>query len=83
MEFIEYIIQEALIIIPVLWIIGALLKRTPRVLDWIIPWALMLIGILLALGLLGMSVEAAIQGVLVTGTAVFGHQLVKQTKNKD
>lgn len=83
MEIIEYIISEALIIIPVLWIIGTFLKKTPKISDWIIPWVLMLIGILLSLGILGMSVDAAVQGVLVAGASVLGHQLYKQTKNKD
>ena len=82
MEFIEYIITEALIIIPVLWILGTFLKKTPKVQDWIIPWVLMLIGILLALGLLGVSVDAAVQGVLVSGASVLGHQLLKQTQNR-
>ena len=82
MEFIEYIIAEALIIIPVLWILGTFLKKTPKVQDWIIPWILMLIGILLALGLLGVSVDAAVQGVLVSGASVLGHQLLKQTQNR-
>lgn len=83
MEIIEYIIAEALIIIPVLWILGTFLKKTPKIPDWVIPWVLMLIGILLALGLLGISVDAAIQGILVSGAAVLGHQLVKQTKAKN
>ena len=82
MEFIEYIITEALIIIPVLWILGTFLKKTPKVQDWVIPWVLMLIGILLALGLLGVSVDAAVQGVLVSGASVLGHQLLKQTQNR-
>jgi len=82
MDFLEYIISEALIIIPVLWILGTFLKKTPRIADWIIPWVLMLIGILLALGILGISVDSAIQGVLVAGASVLGHQLLKQTQNR-
>ena len=83
MEFIDYIISEALIIIPVLWILGSFLKRTPKVQDWIIPWVLLAVGILAALGIIGFTVDAAVQGILVAGAAVLGHQLVKQTTERE
>ncbi len=83
MEILEYIINEALIIIPVLWILGTFLKRTPKVQDWTIPWILLVVGILIAVGVIGLTIDAAVQGVLVTGAAVLGHQLVKQTSNRD
>ncbi len=83
MEILEYIITEALIIIPVLWILGSFLKRTPKVQDWTIPWVLLAVGILAALGIIGFTVDAAIQGVLVAGAAVLGHQLVKQTTERE
>ena len=83
MEILEYIINEALIIIPVLWILGSFLKRTPKVQDWIIPWVLLAVGILAALGIIGPTVDAAIQGVLVAGAAVLGHQLLKQTTERE
>ena len=83
MEIIEYIISEALIIIPVLWILGSFLKRTPKVQDWIIPWVLLAVGILAALGIIGFTVDAAVQGILVAGAAVLGHQLVKQTTERE
>lgn len=82
MEILEYIINEALIIIPVLWILGSFLKRTPKVQDWIIPWVLLLVGVILAVGIIGLTVDAAVQGILVAGAAVLGHQLLKQTQNR-
>jgi hypothetical protein len=81
-EFIDYIISEALIIIPVLWILGSFLKRTPKVQDWIIPWVLLFVGVVLAIGIIGLTVDAAVQGILVAGAAVLGHQLLKQTQNR-
>ena len=83
MEFIDYIISEALIIIPVLWILGSFLKRTPKVQDWIIPWVLLFVGVVLAIGIIGFTVDAAVQGILVAGAAVLGHQLVKQTTERE
>ncbi len=82
MEILEYIINEALIIIPVLWILGSFLKRTPNVQDWIIPWVLLFVGVVLAIGIIGFTVDAAVQGILVAGAAVLGHQLLKQTQNR-
>jgi hypothetical protein len=81
-EFIDYIISEALIIIPVLWILGSFLKRTPKVQDWIIPWVLLFVGVVLAIGIIGLTVDAAVQGILVAGAAVLGHQLQKQTRER-
>lgn len=75
----EYIVQQALIVIPVLLIIGKILKETPKVRDWYIPYILLFFGIILAVALIGFNPDAIIQGVLVAGAAVFGNQLYKQT----
>ena len=79
----KYVIEEALILIPALWILGKFLKATPRVPDWCIPWVLLVLGIGGALGLIGITPKAAIQGVLVAGAAVLVHQLGKQTDLQD
>lgn len=78
-----YIVEEALIVIAALLVIGAILKGTPVVADWWIPWILLVLGVASTMALLGFSVGSVIQGVLVTGGAVFVHQLVKQTKNQN
>lgn len=79
----EYIVDQALIVIPVLLILGYLLKNTPNVKDWLIPYALLVIGIVFALALIGFSADAVIQGILVSGAAVFGNQLYKQAKHQE
>lgn len=80
MDIMQYITQEALILIPVLWIIGAILKATPKIADWIIPYVLVAVGLIGAILLMGSTPQAYIQGILVAGAAVLGHQLVKQAK---
>lgn len=80
MEFIDYVIDEALVLIPVLMVIGKIIKNTPRVKNWMIPYILLLLGIVLSGLLMGFDVYSFIQGVLVTGAAVFSHQLFKQAK---
>ncbi|MFA9557002.1 phage holin family protein [Evansella sp. AB-rgal1] len=82
MDFHHYVVEEALILVPVLIIIGKIIKNTPRVANWTIPYILLVIGITLAGLIMGFSIESFIQGVLVTGTAVFTHQIVKQSLNK-
>ena len=74
----EYVVQQALIIIPVLLVIGKIIKETPTVKDWLIPYMLLAFGVVFAVALMGFNVDAVIQGVLVSGAAVFGNQLFKQ-----
>ena len=83
MDIIKYISDEALILIPALYIIGMMLKSTPKVHDWLIPYILLVIGILGAVGILGISVKSVIQGILVTGASVYANQLIKQVKNRN
>lgn len=72
-EFIEYITDKALILIPVLLIFGAMLKATPKCPDWCIPWVLLAIGIALSVLMLGMHVDAVIQGALIL-MLIFGEE---------
>ena len=77
-EILEYITENALILIPVLLIIGSIIKRTEKINDKWIPLILLPLGIAGALALGGANVDSAVQGVLVTGAAVYGNQIVKQ-----
>ncbi len=79
MDFINYITENALILIPVLLVIGAILKNTERIKDKYIPVILLPIGIILSVWVMkGFSADSVIQGILVTGAAVYGNQLIKQ-----
>ncbi|WP_346869432.1 phage holin family protein [Clostridium sp. UBA5119] len=78
MEFINYITENALILIPVLYIIGMILKGIERKKDKYIPLILLPIGIGLAMALMGLNINAIIQGILVVGVSVYTNQLVKQ-----
>ncbi len=78
MNFLDYITSNALILVPVLYIIGMIIRSTPKVLNWTIPYILLPLGILGTIGLIGFSLDSVIQGILVTGAAVFTNQLIKQ-----
>lgn len=78
MDIISLITENALILIPALYILGMFLKKTPRCPDWLIPYILLVCGIAGAVGIMGISTQSVAQGVFVTGVAVLGNQLFKQ-----
>ena len=82
-DFMSFITEKALILIPVLYILGMILKNTEKVPDKYIPLILLPIGILFSIGLLGLSIDSVIQGILITGGAVYVNQLIKQQKKKE
>ena len=83
MEILSYIMDNALILIPVLLILGQIVKEIQKIPDKWIPLLLLPIGIAGAIALGGPSVDSAVQGVLVTGAAVYGNQVVKQIGKRE
>ena len=83
MEIISYITENAIILIPVLIIIGQIIKNIEKIPDKWIPIILLPLGIVGAMALGGWTVDSAIQGILVTGAAVYGNQIVKQLKKDE
>lgn len=80
---IEFIAENALLLIPVLNVIGAIIKKTDKIPDKYIPFILLFFGILGAIAILGLSPESVVQGILITGAAVYGNQIVKQIKKSE
>lgn len=78
MNVLTYITENALVLVPVLIIIGQIIKNIQLIPDKYIPVLLLPFGIVGAMALGGWTVASAIQGVLVTGTAVYGNQIYKQ-----
>jgi len=86
----QYILPDLMILIPVLIIIGKMLKKASYVQDWTIPILLAVVGMLLAVVTIGAKdgytsesiVTGIIQGILATGMAVYVHQLSIQTGRK-
>lgn len=83
MQLSDFLLEQGLVIIPVLNIIGKIIKSIKFIDDKFIPLILLVIGVLAAMGLMGFSVSSAVQGVLLAGTAVFGNQLFKQLSTSD
>ena len=78
MDLVKYVTENALVLIPVLYVIGSILKGIEKIKDKYIPIILLPMGIALAIAIGGASVDAVIQGILVTGATVYGNQLIKQ-----
>jgi hypothetical protein len=78
----KFITEGNLILVPALWILGMFLKRTPNVPDWAIIWILLALGVTGSIFMNGINTDAILQGILATGVAVLGHQLIKQTVGK-
>lgn len=91
MDFQTYIKPELLVLIPVLYIIGMMMKKIDRIDDRCIPAVLGAVGILLSMiwiiGTEGISAAgifiAITQGILVAGSAVYVNQLYKQANKED
>ncbi len=77
-DVLTFIIEKALILIPALIIIGQIIKNIPNVPNWTIPLALLVPGVIGTMAIVGWDVPGAVQGILVTGAAVYGNQLWKQ-----
>ena len=81
MDIISYIIEEGLIMIPVLYIIGEIIKFTGVLNNKWIPLTLLVFSILFTPLLLGgFTPDNIVQAVLVTGVTVLGDQLIKQSR---
>ncbi len=83
MDIMSYVVEQALVLVPVLYLIGMLLKATPNLPNWLIPYILGALGIIGAILLLGVSVQSVIQGILAAGASVYVNQAIKQAKEKE
>lgn len=92
-NIIDFVKPELAVVVVALWVIGYFLKNVQTVKDNLIPFVLLGIGIVVAAlwvfatsplstpQEVALAVFAAItQGVIVTGVAVLGNQLVKQAQ---
>ena len=81
MDILEYVVKEGLVMIPVLFILGEIVKNTELLDNKWIPLTLLVISIAFTPFLLGeFNADNIVQAVLVAGVTVFADQLYKQTK---
>lgn len=83
MDFTKYLVENAYVLIPVLYILGNVLKDLKFIADKYIPLLLLVLGILLSCAWLGFDMAAVIQGILLTGVTVYSNQVIKQILKKE
>ncbi len=72
-----------MLVVAACWALGAIIKQTPRVPDWTIVYIVTIAAIIAVVALQGLTVQAVIQGILCGAFSVYGHQVVKQTRERN
>ena len=84
MDILNYVVQEGLVMVPVLFIIGEIVKGTELLSNKWIPLALLVVSVGFTPLLLGAyNADNVVQAVLVAGVTVFGNELIKQSSRGD
>ena len=84
MDFLNYIVQEGLVMIPVLFIIGEIVKGTELLDNKWIPLVVLVVSVAFTPLVLGAyTADNVVQAVLVAGVTVFGNELIKQSSKGD
>ena len=91
MELMEFLRPELAVLVPVLYVLGGVLKKSPLQ-DWLIPFVLCVAGCVLSflylvsLGVdspadwLSLTFSAITQGVICAACSVYAKNLIKQAK---
>ena len=91
MELMEFLRPELAVLVPVLYVLGVVLKKSPLQ-DWLIPFVLCVAGgvlsflYLVSLGVdspadwLSLTFSAITQGVICAACSVYAKNLIKQAK---
>ena len=80
----EFILENRVILIPAMVIIGYFVKAVKVIPYKWIPIILLAFGIALSLWIeMAFTAEALVQGIMVAGAAVLGHQIPKQLKKDE
>lgn len=75
----EFILENRIILIPALIVLGWAVKEIKAIPDKFIPLILLFLGIIFSAWIeMAFTLQAVIQGILVAGTAVMGNQIPKQ-----
>lgn len=80
MDILNYVVQEGLVMIPVLFIIGETIKSTELLGNKWIPLVILIVSIGFTPLVLGAyTADNIVQAILVAGVTVFGNELIKQS----
>lgn len=79
----ELINSRLFILVPTIAVIGQILRGCGAVPNKYIPLLLTVFTVLTVFCMLGASVDAFIQAILVVGVTVYGDQMIKQIKKEE
>ena len=77
MSFPDFLNENIYAVSIALFIFGLILKQTPKVKNWTIPYILTALGVISCSIILGFNINSIVQGVIAAGVAVYFHQLGK------
>ena len=84
MDILNYVVQEGLVMIPALFIIGEIIKGTELLSNKWIPLVILIVSVGFTPLVLGAyTADNIVQAVLVAGVTVFGNELIKQSSRGD
>lgn len=75
----QFIVPQALIMVPVLYFIGLFLRQTPKIPFWTHAWIKLTFGVTACMIYFGPSITSFIQGILVTGAAVLMRDMIHRS----
>jgi amino acid transporter len=73
----EVVANPQIAIVPLLVVLGTILKNKSKLPNNLIPWVITIISVALALIFVELSVKGALTGIIDAAIAVFGHGLSK------
>lgn len=83
----EYLQPETIGVAVALYVLGMILKGSKKVMDWIIPFVLLGLGVILCVAIYVIQspgpeaiIQGFLQGIFATGSAVLVNQLIKQAR---
>lgn len=76
-DVMNFVSANMVIVVLVLYILGTFLKAIPGSPSWIIPFVLVIIGMIFGWFIVS-GIQGIIQGILCAGVAVLTYQLIKQ-----
>ncbi|MFC6331462.1 phage holin family protein [Paenibacillus septentrionalis] len=79
----QYVEPEMLILIPILLFFGWMMKKTPSIPNWVIPYVNTVVAIAGGIALVETVVDGIIQGILVSALSTLSYNMYNQWKKKN
>jgi len=79
----QYVEPEMLILIPILLFFGWMMKKTPIIPNWVIPYVNTVVAIAGGIALVETVVDGIIQGILVSALSTLSYNMYNQWKKKN